>query len=163
MTEQDFEQLTLFLEDSRANRFPLQGKDLQKKTNVISGQNSCELSENYGQELLLVKMCQAFYLQYMTAFAPTWKKKTTKCGRFVYRLTLSVPTMRGIGWLLLPSTRASQDYKPIRKQTPQERRGNHGNTLASGIGMICPELIGQYINPQFLEWLMGFPEGWTDV
>lgn len=99
----------------------------------------------------------------MTPFAPTWSRKVTKSGRFVYRLTLSVPIMRGIGWLLLPSTRASQDYKPIRKQTPQEHSKKHGNTLAAGIGIICPELIGQYINPRFSEWLMGFPEGWADV
>ena len=163
MSGQDCEQLTLFQEDSRASRTVSPGNVSGRKTSVICGPNLCGLSENFGQEPLWVRMCRVYYLRFMTPFAPIWSKKVTKSGRFVYRLTLSVPTMRDIGWLLLPSTRASQDYKPIRKQTPQEHSGKHGNTLASGIGLICPELIGQYINPRFSEWLMGFPAGWTDV
>lgn len=163
MRKQDCEQLTLYQGDSRASRTPLPVNALRIKTNDTSGRNSCAWFESFGQEPLLVKMCLACYLQYMNPFAPTWSVKITKSGRSVFRLTLSVHIMRDIGWLLLPSTRASQDYKPIRKQTPQEHCKKHGNTLASGIGIICPELIGQYINPRFSEWLMGFPEGWTDV
>ena len=163
MSGQDYGQLTWYQVVSRANLTALPERDWEKKTTETYGLNLCGLSENCVQEPLLVKMCRACYLPYMTAFAPTWKEKTTKCGRSVYRLTLSVPTMRDIGWLLLPSTRASQDYKPIRCQTPQEHCKKHGNTLASGLGIISPELIGQHINPRFSEWLMGFPEGWTDV
>lgn len=36
-------------------------------------------------------------------------------------------------------------------------------TLCSSLGIICPERIGQYINPQFAEWMMGFPIGWGDT
>lgn len=163
MQRQEFEQLTLYLEDFRANHTASQESGSEKKTNGTCGLSLCGLSESFGQEPLLVRMCQVYYLRFMTPFAPTWKRKVTKSGRSVFRLTLSVPTMRGIGWLLLPSTRASQDYKPIRKQTPQEHSGHHGNTLPGGIGIICPELIGRYINPRFSEWLMGYPVGWTDV
>lgn len=157
--KQDCEQLTLFQEDSRANRAASQGSSSEKKTNGTCGLSLCGLSESFGQEPLWVRMCLGYYLRFMTPFAPIWKRQVTKSGRSVFRLTLSVPTMRGTGWLLLPSTRASQDYKPIRKQTPQEHSGHHGNTLAAGIGIICPELIGQYINPRFSEWLMGYPGG----
>ena len=150
-------------EDSLANRIALQGSNVAPKMKGICGLNLCGSSENFIHEPLWLRMCLGYYQRFMTPFAPTWKKRATKSGRYVYRLTLSVPTMRGIGWLLLPSTRASQDFKPIRKQTPQEHSKKHGNTLAAGIGIICPELIGQYINPRFSEWLMGFPEGWTDV
>ena len=163
MNGQDFEQLTLFPADSPASPIPLRENGLGKRMRGTYGRNLCGLSESLAQEPLLVRMCLASYLRYMTAFAPTWNRRNTKSGRCVYRLTLSVPTMRDTGWLLLPSARASQDYKPIRKQTPQEHCGKHGNALASGIGIVCPERIGQHINPRFSEWLMGFPEGWTDV
>lgn len=163
MSEQDCEQLTSFQEGSPASRILSLGKDLQKTMIDTCGLNLCVLSKNFAQEPLWVKMCLAYYLRFMTPFAPTWKMRATKSGRSVYRLTLSAPIMKDIGWLLLPSPRASQDYKPIRAQTPQEHNGKHGNALCAGIGVICPELIGQYINPQFSEWLMGFPLGWTDV
>lgn len=163
MSKQDCEQLTLFQGDFPANRTASQESAGVRRTKGTCGLNLRGLSESFGQEPLWVRMCLGYYLRFMTPYAPTWKRQATKSGRSVFRLTLSVPTMRGTGWLLLPSTRASQDYKPIRKQTPQEHCGKHGNTLAAGIGIICPELIGQYINPRFSEWLMGFPEGWTDV
>ncbi len=163
MSEQDYEQLTLFPEDSPASHTALSEREKAKKTKDTYGLNLCGLSESFNREPSWVKMCLGYYLRFMAPFAPTWNQRVTKSGRYVFRLTLSVPTMRGTGWLLLPSPRASQDFKPIRKQTPQEHCGKHGNTLASGIGTVCPELIGQYINPRFSEWLMGFPEGWTDV
>ena len=163
MSAQDYTQLTLYPEASLASLTRSQGKGWRKKMNATFGPNLCGSSWSYAQEPLLPRMCLAYYLPYMTPFAPTWKKQITKSGRSAYRLTLSARTMRDIGYLLLPSTRASQDYKPIRKQTPQEHCGKHGNTLVAGIGIICPERIGQYINPRFAEWLMGFPEGWTDV
>ena len=131
--------------------------------NGICGQNLCELSESSSQNMLLVRMLMGFYQQYMSPYAPTWNRRVTKSGRSVYRLTLSVRTMRDTGFALLASPRASQDYKPIRKQTPGEQSGKHGNALCSRLGIICPERIGQYINPQFAEWMMGFPTGWGDI
>lgn len=163
MGGQVWEQLTLFPADSHASPTALRGKCLEKKTRGICGRNLCGLYEKSGHMPLWAKMCLEFYLQFMPMYAPTWKVQVTKCGHFVFRLTLSVRTMKDTGWQLWPSARASQDYKPIRKQTPQEHCGKHGNTLAAGIGILEPELIGQHINPRFAEWLMGFPEGWTDA
>ena len=163
MSGQGWEQLTLFPADSHASPTALRGKGLGRKTSATYGRNSFGWSENLDLLPLWVRMCLEFYRQSMPMYAPTWKMQATKCGRFVFRLTLSVRTMRDTGWRLWPSARASQDFKPIRKQTPQEHCGKHGNTLASGIGILEPELIGQHINPRFAEWLMGFPEGWTDV
>lgn len=42
------------------------------------------------------------------------------------------------------------------------RRNTRGN-LAGGLGHQFPHLTGKYINPQLLEWMMGFPIGWTEV
>ena len=163
MKRQECEQLTLSLGGSRASRTASLENGLQKTTSGICGQSSSELSGNYGPNTLLVRMLMASYQQYMSPFAPTWKKRVTKSGRSVYRLALSERTMKDTGFVFLASPRASQDFKPIRKQTPREHIGKHGQTMCSSLGIIFPERIGQYINPRFAEWMMGFPEGWTDV
>ena len=41
------------------------------------------------------------------------------------------------------------------------REGSGGDDLATAVARI-PEASGQ-LNPQFVEWLMGFPQGWTDL
>lgn len=152
-----------FQEDSRANHIALSGRDWLKMTKDTCGRNLSELSESASPNMLLVRMLMAFYQQYMSPFAPTWKRKVTKSGRSVFRLVLSERTIKDTGFVFLASPRASQDFKPIRKQTPQEHSGKHGQTLCSNLGIIYPELIGQYINPLFAEWLMGFPLGWGDI
>ena len=163
MSGQEGQQLTLFRGASPANHTVSLENGLQKATSGICGQSSFELSGNYGPNTLLVRMLMASYQQYMSPFAPTWKKRATRSGRSVYRLALSERTMKDTGFVFLASPRASQDFKPIRKQTPREHSGKHGQTMCSSLGIICPERIGQYINPQFAEWMMGFPIGWGDI
>lgn len=152
-----------YQEDFLASRTASSESGLQKMTNGTYGLNSSGLSESCGRSMLLAKMLMAYYQQYMSPFAATWKQKDTKSGRSVFRLTLSVRTMKDTGFVFLASPRASQDFKPIRKQTPQEYNGRHGNALCASLGIICQERIGQYINPQFVEWMMGFPIGWGGI
>lgn len=64
---------------------------------------------------------------------------------------------------MLGTPTASQNYKPIRKLSPSESKGEHGKALPGSIGEMYPETIGKRINPQFVEWMMGFPEDWTKV
>lgn len=146
---------------SRASHIALSGKDWLKMTKGTSGLNLSELSESYDRNTLLVRMLMACYQQYMSPFAPTWKQKVTKSGRSVFRLVLSERTMKDTGFVFLASPRASQDMKPIRPQPNQGKR--HGKALNNSLGSIFPAHIGQYINPQFAEWLMGFPLGWADI
>lgn len=163
MNEPVCEQSTLFQAGFPVNPTASSVAERQKMMTGTCGRSLYGSSEHCGHGLLLEKMLTASYQQYMSPFAPTWKQKATKSGRFVSRLTLSVPTMRDTGFLLLASPRASQDYKPIRKQTPTEHSGKHGQTLCSSLGIIYPERIGQYINPLYAEWIMGFPLGWGDI
>ena len=150
-------------EDSPASPTALSGKDWLKMTKGIYGQSLSESSENLDQSTLLERTLMASYQQYMSPFAPIWKQKATKSGRIVYRLVLSERIMKDIGFVFLASPRASQDFKPIRKLTPQEQNGRHGLCLCASLGIIFPERIGQYINPQFAEWMMGFPIGWGGI
>ena len=151
------------LEDSPASPIALSGKDWLKMTKGTCGLNLSESSVNLNRNMLLVRMLMAYYQQYMSPFAPTWNQKATKSGRLYFRLVLSERIMKDTGFVFLASPRASQDFKPIRSLTPTEKEGKHGLTLVASLGVIFPEHIGQYINPQFAEWMMGFPLGWGGI
>jgi hypothetical protein len=72
--------------------------------------------------------------------------------------------------MLLPTPTASQDYKPIRPLAPSEANGTHGKMLVGVIGQqqlaqLKAKRIGNerlYLNPQFVQWMMGYPEGWIE-
>ena len=51
MNIQDYEQLTLFPEDSHANRFQTPGSAEAQQTTVISGRKCLELSKNCGENV----------------------------------------------------------------------------------------------------------------
>lgn len=55
-----------------------------------------------------------------------------------------------------PTTR---DYKGMRGAAAQERKGNPIDTLPIAIA----EISGGALNPDWVEWLMGWPVGWSNV
>ena len=93
---------------------------------------------------------------------PTFRRKVTKSGYTYYQLQESKHRTRENGVSLLPTPTASQDYKPIRPQSPSEKAGKHGTALPGSLGVIYPSLIGHYIHPEYIEWMMGFPANWTN-
>jgi len=52
-------------------------------------------------------------------------------------------------------TPAARDYKGMSGKGRQERKGNPKDTL--------PNAVGGSLNPQWVEWLMGYPVGYTDL
>src|ERR1019366_4093571 len=56
---------------------------------------------------------------------------------------------------------ASQAHKKIRAFAPSESAGTHGEMTVGQMGERYPETIGGYLNPMWVEWLMGYPSGWT--
>lgn len=60
---------------------------------------------------------------------------------------------------MLPTPVASQSHKKTRERTPAEESGGHGQCQVAESG----EPTGRYLNPVWVELLMGFPEGWTDI
>lgn len=66
-------------------------------------------------------------------YKPTWKVQTMKSNVSVYRLQAWVHRMSEKERLLLPTPRASQDYKPVRELCPQEKAGKHGKTLCAAL------------------------------
>ena len=50
---------------------------------------------------------------------------------------------------------AARDYKGMSGKGRQERKGNPKDTL--------PNAVGGSLNPAWVEWLMGYPVGYTDL
>lgn len=44
----------------------------------------------------------------------------------------------------------------------RKRREGYGVNLEEAVGAYCDEPNG-YLNPRWVEWLMGFPAGWCEV
>lgn len=92
-------------------------------------------------------------------------KRSKVCPADLNRKSPSIPVFasaiqQGIIKLSTPTT--SQDFKVIRPQIPSERAGKHGTVLPGSLGSTFPSLIGKRIHPKFVEWMMGFPEEWTN-
>lgn len=43
------------------------------------------------------------------------------------------------------------------------RRESRTFRIRRGSGLSLPEVLGGPTNPEWIEWVMGFPTGWTDV
>ena len=98
----------------------------------------------------------------LTSYSLAWKDLGTPQNRSWWVLgRLARPrTVRGFGsW---PTLAASQMQKPIRPLIPSEKSGKHGIMTVGAIGLHFPELIGQKVNPEWAEAMMGLPPGWTE-
>lgn len=73
-------------------------------------------------------------------------------------------TLTDFVWLW-PTPRASERENRSLKRTPSQKAGKHGLYLASEVNE-AQRFVGKpggHLNPTWVEWLMGFPLGWTDL
>ncbi len=94
------------------------------------------------------------------SYSGTWPRSGIMHNGTAYQLQALVPHTEGIGCGLLPTPRASQDYKPIRCMAPSEKNCTHGVQLVAWIGTKFPHLIGSYLTGGLLGAMMGYPENW---
>lgn len=184
MKKRDFEQLTLFPAGSPASRSVQPGSAAARRMTVSSGQKCLELSKNCGPLGSLEKMLLGSRIWRSTTCWLTWKPRVTKRGRLWFQLAVSVPRTEDTGLQLLPTPTASlgkhggpwsrdssgrpglqlaamiwptptaTDYRTERLKSSQND-GTDGNDLQTE--------VGGTLNPDWVEWLMGFPIGWTDI
>ena len=178
MKEQDFEQLTLFRADSPVSRFPLPGSDEARRMTVTSGLKCLELYQDSGPLGSLVRTLLGSSIWRSTQCYLTWKISGTPAKRLLFRLVPSTPRTGGTDAPLWPTTtkfdatcgdgtchamKLIQAVKmfPTPIATDWKNRGckdyrkNRKHQLQTEVG-------GQ-LNPTFVEWIMGFPLGWTEL
>lgn len=124
MSGQDFEQLTLFREDSPASRSAQPGSVEAVKMTVTSGQRCCELSKKSGPLGLLERTLLESSTWRSTQCFLTWKVKATKQGRLYFQLAASAPHIGGTGApLWLGTMTASQTGGSHSIRSPKRRKG----------------------------------------
>lgn len=64
---------------------------------------------------------------------------------------------------MIATPTASQASKPVRKPSPSTVNGTHGETIQDSIGRLNPEMIGKKLSVKFVESMMGYQTGWTDL
>lgn len=65
--------------------------------------------------------------------------------------------------VMMATPTAYQASKPIRAPSPSRQSNHQGEDLQDSIGRLNPETIGKRLNVHWVELLMGFPIGWTEI
>ena len=153
-------QLTLFAEGSRAKTF--RDADIwrgSKGSGADCGESSGELFANFDRITQSWKTLQGCLTGGLEEFSETWPKSGMTRSGTAYRLTPLADLIPESASLLWPTPRASM-WKNRRWWV---RKIYKGNLEEHGPMVVDPSMKGKPINPHFLEWLMGFPKGWTTV
>ena len=163
MSEQGYEQLTLFPAGSRASRLVLPGSTEARTMTATSGRKCFELYGSYARCGSLARMCLESSIWHSTRCFLTWKAKATKHNRLLFQLAVSMPRTSESGYVFwpTPSTGAALcggtgSFKTLERMaekgliSEEERRqlsqGNGGKT-----------------NPGLLEWMMGYEQQFTKL
>lgn len=174
---------------SRANRSVAPGSNAARQITATSGQTLSAALTLSGPLGSLVKMCLASSTWHSTQCVLTWKTSATPSGRLVYRLVPSVPRTSGSAFGFWPTIRGNKNshFKlwptptlntvsgGANDQAPTVKQGRHGLNLSGAVrlwptpdahcwkgGERARQLGGQ-LNPNWVELLMGYPAGWTDL
>ena len=191
--QMDLEELTSSLEDTPASPSVQPGNEEARKMAVTSGQKlkgSWLPSGPLGVCLRTLLDTSAWA---STKCFLTWKAKDTPRGRQLFQLAPSMPRTDETGsglWLGTPTAAMSEGSEEFQKgsaPTPAEfvkmwptpaatdhkgsgKTGEFRDRLDYAVERGAtkthtyekPQQSGQ-LNPTWVEWLMGFPEGWTDL
>ena len=186
MQEQDCEQLTFFPADFLVNHSPLPGSAEASRMTAISGRRCSELYASCGPLGSLEKMLLESSIWSSTRCYLTWKAKVTPAGRWYFWLWPSTPRTGETGAQSWPAPTAADSYTERMRSTQQKLGSRHSVNLVDAVKLFptpiatdyknreCKDSrknrkrqlqteIGGALNPDWVEWLMGFPAGWTEV
>lgn len=163
MSGQVYGQLTLFPGDSPASPFLLPESEEARRMTVTSGLKCSALFRSSGLLGSLARMFPDWFELYLTKYLRISNRRVTPRGHTLSRLVKSGRSLQGKGSLLWPrpttgaplcgGTGNFRQMEALRDAgiiTEEERRNlTQGN--------------GGRSNPALMEWLMGFPIGWTDL
>ena len=176
--------LTLFPEDSPANHSPMQAKKQAREIIVSSGRKCLASLKSVNHGGSLQKMfTESLLLKrawYSTRCALIWKIKGTKYNRLLFRLVVKMHPTDETECGLLPTmwaTPNTMDHLPPRNedecstnQKNREGRSRSGNLREQVVHpKMWPLNVSSHspqtgtLNPEWVDWLMGFPPGWTDL
>ncbi len=173
-------------EDSPARTFPSRAKQpaSPRERAAAYGSHSPELLASYNRATSSWRTSQLCLDGELTVFSETWPRSGTMRNGIAYRLPPLAPLMRGTGSGSLPTMRSGcgatgrlrsrekveqsghrsrlEDYV-VMYPTPtvQDASNNGGPSQYQRNSLPLNAVVGGALNPDWIEWLMGFPTGWT--
>jgi len=178
------EQLMLFAEDSPAKTSAQREREPVLEESVLDyGKNMQELLERYGLSLSLRKtprFCGLVALTLSSETCPNWGMmqsgacwelgtlarpiKETGCGSWPTPTRRDYKGTNSLEGLTRKDGKSRMDQLPnaVKYRTPQSRdwKGTSGGFQK---GKDLPGQVGGHLNPTWVEWLMGWPTGWTEL
>lgn len=152
------ELLTWFLEDSLAKTSAQQVKEQDSTGNALdSGAKWPGSLAKYDHDSHSWKTHQCLLLGGCAEFSETWPRWGLMLDGECWALTPPGEFTKEIGSGSLPTPRKQIQNRPCRT-----REDYHSN-LEEYLGNRYPFLCGQLCDPDYAEWVMGWPIGWTDL
>ena len=156
-------------------------QDAVSENEVVYSSRPFAWFANYNRELLCWRTWQLCFLEDWTEYLGRWPRSGSMRNGIVYRLPPLVPRISGIDYLSSVSDKeihrtpnasngidgGSNSRKAAKKReerfiTPTADDTGHRKNKYSQGGQALSHQLGGTLNPQWVEWLMGFPIGWTD-
>lgn len=165
---QESAELTLWPADFLASHSVRPGTNEAKKMTATSGRKCIELLTSYGPIGLLAKMLLESSIWHSTKCLMTWKISNTPAGRLLFQLVPLVHHISGRELLFL-HTPTANDCKPAgKKEIAMMTKYLNGENVPNTYIRLRSQLAvleGRYgaPNPEYLEWMMGYPTGWTEI
>ena len=163
MREQDYEQLTLFLEDSPVNRSPLPGSEEARTMTVTSGLRCLELLQNSDQLGCLVKMCLESSIWHSTRCLLTWKTSATPAKHLLFQLAVSMPRTEDTESQLWPTPKAAATLGGCSGARKTLKRMVEKGLITEEECRSLSAGNGGKTNPALIEWLMGYEQQFTKL
>ena len=152
----------------RASRFLKRGSKQAQEMTGSSGQRCIASLKRQSPIGYLARMLVGSSIWNSTRCFLIWKKRTTPQGRLLYQLAASMPLTRETGHGLWPTV-TTQDNVQVRGRGAAAGKAKRGTTLGGAIRLYptkdntIPVPQSGEMNPEFLEYLMGFPTGRTEL
>jgi len=124
------------------------------------GRSTPELLARFDRATSSWRTSQRCLVEGWTLFSETWPRSGTMRSGTAYQLPPLVRLTDGIGSGSWPTPGAADNRDRGNLSMPSiQRRASLGKQL--NLGMVVDPTSGA-LNPTWVEWLMGFPPGWTD-
>ena len=148
--------LTWYQEDFLARTSPVQEKEKDwKEQEVDSGLNFSESSMKYNLDLFSSKIPPFCVQEDLMSFSKDLPKSGTMLRGECYQHQTVVPIINEKECGFWPTPQAGDSRATINKKTQQQKMLAHAVQKEVG--------DGGKLNPTWVEWLMAFPLGWTDL
>ena len=159
--------LTLFLEGFPAKTLATAGtKKASPGLDPAFGQKCCESFSRYDPDTFSWRTSQRCLIEGWERFLGGWPKQGLMLNGECLELPTLAATSRDTAYGLWPTLKASDGDQYSKNLDYFKRRAKVAPDLPVIVGLTTPPTgSGHYgrINPEFAEWLMGWPAGWTEL